>query len=256
MPAIGRCGGIGTGLFFLLDGNHTLGRNESRPARLLDVRDYCKLHIIFHYIAVLLGARPEGRPFHMIPGGRVGADDRRRRLVEEMAAVGIETRFVTADPLRPTLLSACFQYPDGDGGNSTDTDSAAASVCAHEVDQALTALPRNAGSLVALAAPEDPLRVRCHLLAEVPTPRAFRVAAFTSAEILEAKKLGILPLVDLLALNEDEASHLTGGGFNPDDPASFVAHCPRALTERSTPTWVIVSVGKDGAFGFVLPEGQ
>ena len=51
-------GGIGTGLFFALEGQHTLGRNESRPARLLNIRDYCKLHIISHYIAILLGAKP------------------------------------------------------------------------------------------------------------------------------------------------------------------------------------------------------
>ena len=41
-------GGIGTGCVFSLDGNQTLGRNESRAAYLLDVRDYCKLHSIIH----------------------------------------------------------------------------------------------------------------------------------------------------------------------------------------------------------------
>lgn len=49
-------GGIGTGSFFALEGNHTLARNESRPGRLLDIRDYCKLHIVAHYIARFLGA--------------------------------------------------------------------------------------------------------------------------------------------------------------------------------------------------------
>ena len=49
-------GGIGSGCFFALEGNHTMGRNESRPGRSLDVRDYCKLHIITHYVAKLLGA--------------------------------------------------------------------------------------------------------------------------------------------------------------------------------------------------------
>ena len=49
-------GGIGSGIFFALEGNHTLGRNESRTATLLPVRDYCKLHIVLHYVAKLLGA--------------------------------------------------------------------------------------------------------------------------------------------------------------------------------------------------------
>ena len=56
-------GGIGTGIFFALEGDHTLGRNESRAGRLLDVRDYCKLHIVIHYVAKLLGAHPSGAPF-------------------------------------------------------------------------------------------------------------------------------------------------------------------------------------------------
>jgi hypothetical protein len=48
-------GGIGSGTFFALKGDHTLGREESRAGRFLDRRDYCKLHIIEHYVAVLLG---------------------------------------------------------------------------------------------------------------------------------------------------------------------------------------------------------
>ena len=43
-------GGLGTGIFFELEGDHTLGRNESRPGRLLDVKDYCKLHIVIHSV--------------------------------------------------------------------------------------------------------------------------------------------------------------------------------------------------------------
>jgi hypothetical protein len=39
-------GGIGTGSFFQLRGDHTLGREESRGGRFLDRRDYCKLHIV------------------------------------------------------------------------------------------------------------------------------------------------------------------------------------------------------------------
>ena len=55
-------GGIGSGIFFALDGNHTLGRDESRLGRLLDIRDYCKLHIISHYVARLLGAGAGSAP--------------------------------------------------------------------------------------------------------------------------------------------------------------------------------------------------
>ena len=96
-------GGIGTGLFFELENNHTLGRNESRAARLLNIRDYCKLHIISHYVAVLLGANPRGSPFRVLPIGKVGADDAGRRMIGEMSAVGIDTRYVEVPPISQPL---------------------------------------------------------------------------------------------------------------------------------------------------------
>lgn len=61
-------GGIGSGMFFALQGNHTLGREESRAGVFLDRRDYCKLHIISHYVKVLLG--PE---FNVILAGLVAS---------------------------------------------------------------------------------------------------------------------------------------------------------------------------------------
>ncbi|MFH1569413.1 MAG: hypothetical protein ABIL09_15565, partial [Gemmatimonadota bacterium] len=147
-------GGIGTGLFFDLEGDHTLGREESRPGRLRDVRDYCKLHIIAHYIAVLLGARPSGRPFRAVPVGKVGDDAAGRRLREEMAEAGMDTSLVEAVPGQPTLLGVCFQYPDGSGGNITPTVSAASTLTAADVDRAAPLLAAHAGRGIALAAPE------------------------------------------------------------------------------------------------------
>ena len=35
-------GGIGSGILFRFSDNITLGRNESRLAELMDVRDFCK----------------------------------------------------------------------------------------------------------------------------------------------------------------------------------------------------------------------
>ena len=127
-------GGIGAGLFFALEGNHDLGRNESRPGRLLDVRDYCKLHIVAQYPTVLLGAREDSGPFHVVPVGKVGIDEVGLRLRAEMERAGMDVRFVDAVPGRPTLLSVCFQYPDGSGGNITTVDSAAALVGERDVD--------------------------------------------------------------------------------------------------------------------------
>src|SRR5512142_852843 len=107
-------GGIGSGMFFALKGNPTLGREESRAGWFQDRRDYCKLHIITHYVKVLLG--PE---FPTILVGKVGLDVIGKRLVQEMVEMGLAIRNVTTSPGDQTLFSLCFTYPDGTGGNLT-----------------------------------------------------------------------------------------------------------------------------------------
>ena len=49
----------------------------------------------------------------------MGADQAGQRVLEEMQNVGINTALVQKDDAKPTLLSVCFQYPDGSGGNIT-----------------------------------------------------------------------------------------------------------------------------------------
>ena len=116
-------GGIGSGMFFALDGNHTLGREESRSGHFLDRRDYCKLHIVSHYVRRLLGSS-----FPVIPLGMVGADEVGERLLGEMAEVGLDLRYVGRAENRRTLYAMCLIYPDGSGGNVTENDSACAAV--------------------------------------------------------------------------------------------------------------------------------
>jgi sugar/nucleoside kinase (ribokinase family) len=243
-------GGIGTGLFFALEGDHTLGRNESRLGRLLDVRDYGKLHITAHYVAVLLGADPAARGFSVVPVGKVGADAAGRRMRDEMVAVGMDVHFVETDPSRPTLLSVCFQYPDGSGGNITTSHAAAWSLQPADVDRAEPLLAANAGRCIVLAAPEVPLDAR-HRLLELGTRHgAFRAACFGSAEVAAARQRGMFALVDLLAINEDEAAALVGRAFDPADPHPFLDACGAVAGTLQPGMSVILSVGKEGAYGF------
>jgi sugar/nucleoside kinase (ribokinase family) len=242
-------GGIGTGSFFALDGPHTLGRNESRPARLLDIRDYCKLHIITHYIARLLSAKPGTDSFQVFPIGKVGADPAGETLLHEMQQAGLNTRFVSSVPDRPTLTSVCFQYPDGSGGNITTSNSAAAELTLEDVDTAF-AEAASLGPLIALSAPEVPLPIRHHFLCEATKARAFRAASFVSAEIAIAKELGSLNLIDLLALNESEAAEFVGCKFSPDNPDRFIHESVSHLNEHYPSLRLVVSVGKRGAYGF------
>src|SRR5512142_792182 len=84
-------GGVGAGIFFQLEGDHTLGRNESRLGRLLDVRDYCKLHIIIDAMAKLLGPAPTGGGFRIFPVAKVGDDAAGQRVTREMSDAGVDT---------------------------------------------------------------------------------------------------------------------------------------------------------------------
>ena len=239
-------GGIGTGLFFALQGDHDLGRDESRPARRLDVRDYGKLHIVAHYPAVLLRARAAGSPFHVLPVGRVGADPAGEGLREEMAAAGMDVRFVRATRDRPTQLSVCFQYPDGSGGNITASDSAAQSLTPADVEEAQALLDSNT---IALAVPEIPLDARRRLLERATEAGAFRVASFTSAELRKPESHRLLTLTDLVSLNEDEATVLAGRSFSQDAPATFLEAVMAAATAHQKDIAVLVTAGAHGAFG-------
>jgi sugar/nucleoside kinase (ribokinase family) len=247
-------GGLGTGLFFALEGEHTLGRNESRPARLLDVRDYCKLHIVIHYVATLLGAQPSGFPFHVLPVGKVGADPAGQHVLEEMQNVGINTALVQKDDAKPTLLSVCFQYPDGSGGNITTTNSAAAGLSDGDLDEAAKFFKMNGRSTIALSVPEVRLAVRREFLKLATDAGAFRAASFVDAEIGPARELGMLEMLDLVALNESEAEAFTGCRLSPPAFDEFVKQC-QSLTEGSYPGLrIVVTAGRQGAFAFA--EGQ
>jgi ribokinase len=196
-------GGIGTGSFFLLRGDHTLGREESRSGRFLDRRDYCKLHILCHYVKALLGER-----MSVVPIGRVGDDEAGTRLLDEMREVNLDLRFV--DMLRgtTTLYSFCFLYPDGSGGNLTTEDSASGEVSADLVAEAEGEFRRAGGNGIAVALPEVPLEARAKLLELATHHGLFRVAAFSSGEMGRVRRDGLLERVDLLALNRDEACSL------------------------------------------------
>jgi sugar/nucleoside kinase (ribokinase family) len=243
-------GGIGTGSFFELEGNQTLGRNESRPGRLLDVRDYCKLHIVTHYVAKLLGAGPGQSEFHIVPIGKVGADAPGQSVRVQMQEVGMDTRFITTVDGKPTLFSVCFQYPDGSGGNITTSNSAAAELSSEDVDAAAGLFGAGGRATIALAVPEVPLDVRCHLLAVARGAGAFCTASFVSGEILSAKQHGMFQVLDLVALNESEAAEFVDCPLLRDAPEPFITEC-LSLISRSYPGLrLIVSAGERGAYGF------
>ncbi len=236
-------GGIGSGMFFRLNGNTTLGREESRGGTFLERRDYCKLHIIAHYVRALLGPS-----FPVFPVGLVGDDDVGRRLLAEMAEAGLTLTHVRPAPGAPTLFSFCFLYPDGSGGNITTSDSACSRVDAAVVAEAEPELARLAGCGVALAAPEVPLEARARLLELATAHRLFRVASFTSEEVGEVLGSGLLRSVDLVSLNLHEAAACAGLSVESATPEAIVEAALATLTASHTEILVAVTHGRYGSW--------
>jgi len=238
-------GGIGSGVFFALHSNHTLGREESRAGRFLDRRDYCKLHIISHYVKILLG--PE---FEVMPIGKVGDDNPGHRLLDEMQEAGLDLRHVQVSPGDDTLHSICLVYPDGSGGNLTTDDSACTKVDSSFVAHAETEFSRYTGRGVALSAPEVPLEARAKLLEMGTDHGFFRVAAFVSAEMQPAIEAGMLQQTDLLAANIDEAAAAAGMPLGARDPASVVEAAIARLRDLKDDMLISITAGKEGSWSW------
>jgi len=243
-------GGIGTGLCFEFEDNHDLGRNESRDARLSDARDYCKLHIVMHYLASLLNNYSPETQVHLVPIGKVGNDAAGKQLLVEMKAHELDVTHVQSVEGAPTLFSVCFQYPDKSGGNITSSNSAAAQLTMEDVERARRLFEESKVHTIALAVPEAPLDVRQYLLRVATEYGAFRVGSFTASEVEALKESDWFNLLDLIALNEEEASRLVGHTFNPSASDSFLESCSAALAATNTTAWIVVTAGKHGAFGF------
>lgn len=193
-------GGIGSGSFFLLNENHSLGREESRSGVFLDQKDYCKLHIITHYIKSILG-----ESIDLFPVGRVGEDHVGNQLIQEMKTVGLSTDFVSVEEGKSTLFSFCFVYPDGSGGNLTTSNSACSRTGPEDIQKTEHLFIDNTKKGIALAAPEVPLETRYELLELATCHKFYRAASFTTEEIPYVLDSDILSKIDYLAVNIDEA---------------------------------------------------
>lgn len=235
-------GGIGAGAFFALKGDHTLGREESRAGRFLDRRDYCKQHIIEHYVQVLLG-----EPFRTVPIGKVGDDVPGRQMIAEMREAGLSVEHVEVVPGEQTLYSLCFVYPDGTGGNLTVDDSACAKVDVPCIRRASGEFARFAGVGMTLAAPEVPLEARAELLQLGREHRFFNTASFTSGELHYREVREMLRMTDFLAINRDEAAMLAGVGAGEPAEAIVEAAVP-ALRAIQPQIQFSITAGRQGSW--------
>jgi sugar/nucleoside kinase (ribokinase family) len=242
-------GGIGWGQLFRLEGTRTIGRNESRNAVLVDARDYCKLHIVFHWLAVLTRGGTAPRP-RITPIGIVGDDEPGHRLLGEMEAVGLDTGHVGVASNLPTTFSVALQYPDGSGCNVTTSNGAAASLTPEHAAATVRAMCETRPQMVAVALPEVPVRTRLEFLAALDGCGAFRVAAFTSAEVRSSAGQALFDRVDLLAMNEDEAGAFLGQRFDATRSQSFLDDIADQMVRLRPELCVVMTAGAHGAFAF------
>lgn len=238
-------GGIGAGQFFALKGNRTLGREESRAGHFLSGRDYCKLHIISHYVKTLLG--PE---FATILVGKVGDDEIGHKLLDEMEQTGLDTRYIQTCPNTQTLYSICFIYPDCTGGNLTTDDSACTKVdvlCVAQAEHEFIQFERRG---VVLAAPEVPIAAREKLLQLGTKYHFFRAASFISAEMQPIIEAGLIGQIDLLAINVDEAAAAVGIDSGNTTPESIVAAAVKMLSEINPSLNISITAGHQGSWSW------
>jgi sugar/nucleoside kinase (ribokinase family) len=242
---IAGTGGIGTGIFFSLVSNETLGRNESRAGYLLPYKDYCKQHIILHYIAVLLG-----RSFSVYPIGKVGHDEQGKWLLQVMQQAGVDTRYVSQSADAATLFSVCFQYPDKSGGNITTDNSASSQLSVADIEYCFLAGEIPAGKEIILAVPEVPLAARIALLRQGRKRKSLNVASFLSAEAVDFIGAGGIQLTDLLSINMDEARNIIGQSPEEENDSMVIEACVEKLLQLNPALSLIITNGSKGVYCF------
>lgn len=242
-------GGIGSGIFFSLEGELTLGRNESRMGRLEPFRDYCKQHIIMHYIAVLMGSGKTGS-FHSFPIGRIGNDDVGYRLRSMLEKAGMDTSHVKVSSNAATLFSVCFQYPDHSGGNITSSNSASNLVQSFDIDAYFENYQMDGKKGIVLAAPEVPVATRIRLLEQGRKHKMLTVASVLSSEVEEFERLNGFELTSLLAVNIDEAQRIGEIEGDHPDTENIIQACIARLQKANPEIQVLITDGSSGSYCF------
>ncbi|MBR9997469.1 MAG: hypothetical protein KFF73_00795 [Cyclobacteriaceae bacterium] len=238
-------GGIGTGEIYLLEGNHDLGRNESRMGHLLAVRDFCKLHIIFHYLAILI--KDLEIDIRIYPIGAIGDDAAAGELYEMMKNTGMDMEFVAVMKKTPTLHSVCFLYPDHSGGNITESQSASSKVTADMISGAEKIL-RKYKSIV-LAVPEIPLASRMELINMGNRYHAYVLGSFLIDEIDTVMTQDLLKKINLLSVNLDEAAAIARLPLN-SSIEEIVHGCIKEAIKINPGMRLCITCGSRGMYGY------
>jgi ribokinase len=235
-------GGLGSGIYLALEGNETVGREESRGAYILDRRDFAKLHVIVHYVKTLLGDE-----LLVVPVGRVGTDSSGGEVRRELQDLAMDLTYVSTDPQFPTLFSVCFAYPSGEGGNLTALNSASAALTPADARSVEPVFERFQHRGIALVAPEVPLDAREALLHLAGSYDFLRVGSFVAGELRNPEARRLLGHLDLLSINAEEAAALAD--MPPGkEPADIAAAAVDAVQAHNRQLLLVVTAGKAGSW--------
>jgi sugar/nucleoside kinase (ribokinase family) len=212
---------------------------------LLSVKDFCKLHIIFHYAAVLL--KDLMAETQIYPVGAVGDDLPAEELFTMMKNAGMNMNYVKTIPNTPTLHSICFQYPDQSGGNITESQSASSLVSAEMIFEAETIFSKN--KCMVLSVPEVPLSSRLELIGLGYKYQSYVLASFVSEEIETIRKQQVLEKINLLAVNLDEAAALANVPMN-NSVRDIVEGCINVAIKFNPDIRLCITCGDQGIYGY------
>ena len=241
-------GGIGSGMFFKLHGNATLGRNESRCGDVLPFKDYCKLHIITHYVSALLGAGI-GK-FEVFPIGKIGDDEAGAILYKEMEKMGMQMTGVEITTGYSTLFGVCFQYPDNTGGNITSANSASSRLNKKDISSFFDKFSKSSEYEIILAVPEIPVDARMKLLEIGRLRGSFNIASVASAEIKEFNEKDGFKNVDLIGLNIDEANSIASLAGKKISAHKTIDLCIEFLSGKNPEMMIVITEGAKGCYGY------
>jgi ribokinase len=166
--------------------------------------------------------------------GRVGDDDAGAALTALLADEGIDVGRVTVDPARPTGIAQVSVLDDGDnaivviaGANDSD-----------DWDPADDALVSRAAVLVAQLERPPSLVKRAF-----ETARRHGVATVLTPAPVSDEAVSLLPLVDVLVLNEHEAKALSGEADTADAAGRLSEICPLVLLTRGAASTLVATEG-------------
>lgn len=233
------CGGIGKGLLFHSPLNETLGRSESRLVRQDAAKDYCKLQIVFYYIARLLQGKAR-----VCPIGGVGKDSFGREMTGLMAEQGMDVTYVRQDDRLPTMLSICLQYPDKEGCNFTASNSAGGEVKPEFIRQVMKELEPD-GRTIIVAVPEVRLDSRLEMLRLGKAAGSFCAVSIPAGEAKAFEAENGYAYCDLVSVNEEEARAMTG--LEAEGKALAEAAL-RYVQKWKADMLLCVTVGRAGAY--------